>query len=152
MKQEPEAEDAWAAAVSRLALQFLQYVVVGGIAFVVDFTTLFVLTELAGLHYLVSASCGFTLGLAVNYVLCIRWIFDFRSVEKASHEFALFSLIGLIGLLLNNALLYVQTEFIGLHYLTAKLIAAAIILLFNFSLRRYLLFTERSKTPSASRV
>lgn len=147
MESNPESASITKTGIVRLARQFLQYVLVGGIAFIVDFTTLFALTEFAGLHYLVSASCGFAAGLAVNYLLCIRWIFDFRSLANASHEFAVFSLIGILGLLLNNALLYVQTEFLGFHYLASKLIAAAIILLFNFSLRRYLLFTERNKAP-----
>ena len=139
-------------AITELAHQFLKYVLVGGIAFILDFTTLFALTEFAGLYYLVSASCGFVLGLAVNYLLCIRWIFSFRSLTNASHEFALFALVGVLGLLLNNALLYVQTEFLGFHYLASKLVAAAVILMFNFSLRRYLLFSERGKAPSTSQV
>jgi len=139
-------------AITELAHQFLKYVLVGGIAFILDFTTLFALTEFAGLYYLVSATCGFVLGLAVNYLLCIRWIFSFRSLTNASHEFALFALVGVLGLLLNNALLYVQTEFLGFHYLASKLVAAAVILMFNFSLRRYLLFSERGKAPSTSQV
>jgi len=51
----------------RIVSQFAQYVLVGGLAFVVDFTALFVLTDYFGLHYLVSASLAFLLGLITNY-------------------------------------------------------------------------------------
>lgn len=138
--------------LSRLARQFLQYAVVGGIAFCVDFAALFLLTDFFGVHYLISASCGFALGLVVNYLMCIRWIFDFRSMANASHEFAVFSVIGLAGLLLNNALVFSLTEYGSLHYLTSKLIAATIILIFNFSLRRFLLFADRRKKRSMAEI
>ena len=138
--------------VERLIRQFLQYVLVGGVAFFVDFATLFVLTDVARIHYLMSASCGFALGLVINYLLCVRWIFEFRSIANVSHEFAIFSLIGLAGLLLNNVVLYLLTDLWGVYYLTSKLISAAIILFFNFSLRRYLLFTDRNKMPAHTKI
>jgi putative flippase GtrA len=113
---------------------------------------LFILTDFVRVHYLISASCGFALGLAINYLLCVRWIFEFRSIANVSREFTIFSLIGLAGLLLNNVLLYLLTDLWGVYYLTSKLISAAIILFFNFSLRRYLLFTDRSKTPTYTKA
>jgi len=123
--------------------QFSRYVLVGGFAFVVDFTALFLLTEKIGLHYLVSASISFMLGLVTNYLLCIAWIFDYRALESTAHEFLVFLLIGIAGLLLNNLLMYLLTEFFDFHYLLSKAGAAAAILVFNFSLRRSLLFADR---------
>ena len=43
-------------------LQFLRYALVGGVAFVVDFVSLHLLTENLGLHYLQSAALAFVLG------------------------------------------------------------------------------------------
>lgn len=126
--------------------QFAQYVLVGGLAFVADFTALFLFTEGLGLHYLVSASIAFLLGLATNYLLCIAWIFDYRALQNQAHEFAIFSLIGLVGLLLNNFLMFVFTEFLSFHYLLSKAGAAVLILFFNFFFKRLLLFSERKKT------
>lgn len=123
--------------------QFVRYVLVGGMAFVVDFTALFFLTEQFGLHYLISASISFMLGLLTNYLLCIAWIFDYRALKSVAHEFFVFFLIGVAGLLLNNLLMFILTEFIDLHYLVSKAAAAAAILFFNFFFRRSLLFTER---------
>lgn len=141
-----------------LAKQFAGYVVVGGIAFICDFTTLYVLTDLFGLHYLVSASAGFLLGLLVNYSLCIRWLFSYRAIRNSVHEFALFSTIGIAGLFLNNALLYVFTDGLGFHYLFSKLAVAGIVLVFNFATRRHLLFSDNAyarwlrRFPAASKL
>lgn len=123
--------------------QFMRYLLVGGLSFVVDFATLFALTHFLGLHYLVSATIGFLLGLATNYALCIAWIFDYRALQNRLHEFIVFSGIGLAGLLLNNLIMYLLTDLAGLHYLGSKLVAAAMVLIFNFGMRRQMLFVER---------
>jgi putative flippase GtrA len=121
--------------------QFIRYVGVGGLSFVVDFTCLYLLTEAIGWHYLASATLAFCAGLVTNYLLCLLWVFDFRRMQNRLHEFTVFGIIGLGGLLLNNLLLYTLTGLLGLHYLLSKISAAAVILLFNFGLRRWMLFS-----------
>ena len=124
-----------------VAQQFIRYAGVGGFSFVVDFTCLYLLTETIGWHYLASATLAFCAGLITNYLLCLLWVFDFRRMQNRLHEFTVFGLIGLGGLLLNNLLLYSLTDLIGLYYLLSKVLAAAFILLFNFGLRRWMLFS-----------
>ena len=131
--------------------QFIKYAVVGGTAFVVDFLSLYTLTEFGHLHYLISASIGFLLGLLFNYVLCLFWIFDQRALDNRIHEFLVFGVIGLVGLGLNNLIVFVLTEHASLHYLFSKIVAAAVVLMFNFGLRRQILFRDKRKTsPVAS--
>ena len=84
--------------------QFLRYLFVGGLAFVVDFGCLVALTELAGFHYLNSAVVAFIAGLAANYVLSISWVFKQRSYRNRAVEFAIFALCGVVGLGLNQVL------------------------------------------------
>lgn len=127
---------------AELLRQLFLYLIVGGTAFVVDFLALYGLTEFVSLHYLLSATLSFLLGLAVNYALCISWIFDYRALQNALHEFTVFALIGVVGLVLNNVLLYGFTEGLGLYYLASKLLAAGFVLVFNFSLRRHILFSD----------
>jgi len=127
---------------SLLKKQFTRYAFVGGLSFLVDFACLYALTEYLGIHYLISASLSFCLGLTANYLLCLAWVFDFRrTLPNPWHEFMVFSAIGLTALLLNNLLLWLLTEYAGIHYLLSKIAATAAILFFNFSLRRWLLFS-----------
>ena len=126
---------------SLLTRQFIRYLYVGGLSFLVDFACLYYLTEHIGMHYLISATLAFSLGLTTNYLLCLAWVFDFRRMPNRWHEFMVFSAIGLFGLVLNNLLLWLLTEYAGLYYLVSKIIATAAILFFNFSLRRWLLFS-----------
>jgi len=126
---------------SLLTRQFIRYLYVGGLSFLVDFACLYYLTEHIGMHYLISATLAFSLGLTTNYLLCLAWVFDFRRMPNRWHEFMVFSAIGLFGLVLNNLLLWLLTQHAGLYYLVSKIIATAAILFFNFSLRRWLLFS-----------
>jgi len=134
------------AKADRLTGQFFRYFLVGGVAFIVDFTLLFLLTEFGHIHYLLSASIAFMAGIAVNYALSVSWVFNHRSVDNRMHEFAIFAVIGILGLAFNAALMWLFTELVGLHYLGSKMVAAVLILLFNFGARKVLLFSS-SRPP-----
>lgn len=120
--------------------QLIRYIFVGGLAFLVDYGLLFLLTEAAGMHYLFSATLSFIAGLLTNYFISIRWIFRQSKLQSRLTEFLIFSIIGIIGLGLNNLFLYALTEYLHLHYLLSKLITAAIVMLWNFLGRRIILF------------
>jgi len=127
---------------SNLSAQFFRYFVVGGVAFAVDFALLYLLTEFGHIHYLFSASVAFMVGIAVNYTLSVTWVFDHRSVNNRMHEFAIFATIGILGLAFNAALMWFFTELVGFYYLVSKMVAAALIFLFNFGTRKALLFSR----------
>lgn len=126
---------------SNLSAQFFRYVVGGGVAFVVDFALLYLLTEFVRLYYLFSASIAFMAGMALNYALSVIWVFNHRSVNNRMHEFAIFAVIGILGLAFNSGLMWFFTELAGFHYLGSKMVAAALIFLFNFAARKALLFS-----------
>ncbi len=125
---------------NRTARQLLKTVAASQAAFWLDFGILALLTELAGLHYLVSAAVAFLAGTTLSYVLSVVWVFDTRRVASKAAEYALFVLVGAVGLALNEALLWVFTEPLGLHYLVSKALAATIIFGWNFGARKLLLF------------
>ncbi|HEY3442548.1 MAG TPA: GtrA family protein [Paludibaculum sp.] len=120
--------------------QFARYLVVGGLAFAIDFGTLYALTESARLHYLASAAIAFVLGLIANYALSRAWVFQRRTLSSTSLEFAAFTAIGVIGLGLNEAGLWLLTERAHLHYMASKVITAGVVFLWNFGARKALLF------------
>jgi putative flippase GtrA len=123
-----------------LVVQFLRYTVVGGFAFAVDFTVLVVLTSVMGLHYLISAALAFTLGLATNYALSTIWVFHKRTLANRQLEFLVFAGIGLVGLGLNEALMWLLADKVEVHYAVSKLGATFLVHLWNFLARRFCLF------------
>ena len=60
----------------------------------------------------------------------------------SSWEFVIFVGIGVVGLLLNELVIYLGVERYSLSYELAKLASAAMVFGFNFSARKLLLFTR----------
>ena len=127
---------------SKTHTQFIRYTIVGGVAFIADFGSLYVMKEWGGLNYLLAATLAFLLGLLINYQLSIFWVFDQRAVDNKYIEFLIFSVIGILGVFLNLGIILLLTEKLEFFYLYSKLIATAIILIFNFSTRKIYLFTR----------
>ena len=121
-----------------VSIQFFRYLFVGGGAAFVNFASLYLFTSRLGVYYLVSAAIAFVLGIVTNYVLSIAWVF--RSSGQIKKEIALFVLIGVTGLFLNEAIMYTLVSLLALFYLGAWLIATAAIMLWNFGMRKKFVF------------
>ena len=120
----------------------LRYFAASALALTVDFSTYVGLIRLGQVHYLAAAPIGFALGLATVYALSVRWVFRIRRLADRRAEFALFALIGLAGMALNQLAVYAGVEFLAANYEIAKLLSAGIVFCFNFASRKLLLFTR----------
>lgn len=128
--------------IGSVADEGVRYLAASAIALGIDFGTYSGLIRLAQVHYLVAAPIGFGLGLAMIYFLSVRWVFGQRRLADARVEFALFTLIGLAGMALNQLVVYAGVDWLALSYEVAKLVSAATVFGFNFALRKILLFTR----------
>ncbi|HJT87195.1 MAG TPA: GtrA family protein, partial [Bryobacteraceae bacterium] len=87
-----------------------------------------------------SAAISFTAGLVVNYLLSRFWVFDRRTFSKTTVEFGIFALIGVVGLLLTQLLMWGFTAGVGFNYMISKCFAAGAVLLWSFAARKWALF------------
>jgi putative flippase GtrA len=111
------------------------------LSFTVDFGVLAFLTEIARLHYLISAAFSFVLGTTLSYALSILFIFELRRYASRGLEYGLFVLVGLVGLGLNELLLWTLTDVLGIYYLVSKIAAASLVFFWNFGARKLILFS-----------
>ncbi len=125
--------------------QLIRYGFVGGVAFVADYASLYILTEWLGVQYLVSAAIAFIIGLTFNYILSNLIVFTTHRLNNRWLEFSIFAIIGVIGLGLNELIMYCACEMIGLHYMIAKLISTALVFFWNFFARKLTLFYKHTK-------
>ena len=127
---------------NKTQIQMFRYLFVGGAAFIIDFISLFILTDFFGIYYLISAAMAFILGLIANYFLSIGWVFNKRKLKKRHIEFGIFALIGIVGLGLNEIFIWFFTQDLQIYYLISKIFAAVIILFWNFFARKFVLFRD----------
>ncbi len=121
-------------------VQMIRYSVSGGLAFMVDVALLVMLTEMAGLNYLLSAVIGFIAGLITVYYLSSKWVFSTRAYASRKKEFLVFSLIGFVGLGFNELFLWIFTEYGHFFYLISKVFATVLVYLWNFLARKYIVY------------
>lgn len=123
-----------------ILIQFFRYLFVGGSAFLMDFSLLYFFTDIWGIYYLISAIFSFIISLIYNYLISTHWVFNKNKIKNRVVEFNIFALIGIIGLIFTEILLYLFTDFIGLYYLISKIITTIIVMFWNFLARRFMFY------------
>jgi putative flippase GtrA len=141
LPQKKKRDDFFRDKTDSTLIQLFRYTFVGGIAFLADFSALYLLTETAHIHYLLSAALAFLLGLTTNYLLSVLWVFDKRKLSSRWVEYLVFGFIGVIGLGMNELFMWFFTERMHFYYLVSKLIATAFVYFWNFFARKIALFS-----------
>src|SRR5262249_5510519 len=131
-------------------VQLFRYTLIGVLAFLVDYASLFAIKELAGIHYLWAAAIAFILGLVTNYCLSITWVFKKRPVQNREVEFIIFAALGVLGLAINELVMFTLTSGAQFHYLVSKLVSTGISYGWNFASRKVLLFSVSSEVQEDS--
>lgn len=127
--------------VKPLLLQLVKFGFVGILATAVDYGIMVILTEWAGVYYLFSSTISFTLSLLLNYVCSMRFVFKRKEGQTRGRELIIFSLLSLIGLVLNQAILCLLVEGLHIYYMVSKAVAAVLVMGWNFVSRK--LFLEK---------
>ncbi len=125
--------------------QFIRYGFVAGLGLVVDFGTVIFTKQVLGFHYLLAACAGFVLGLIVTYILSNMVVFGKPKGDRRK-LFAIFALIGLVGLGILNLLMWGLTGGLGLNYILSKALATVVVFMWNFFARKRL-YEEAEELP-----
>jgi putative flippase GtrA len=131
-----------------LALQFIRYLLVAFIGLGFDFGTLVFCKQILGINYLLAAVAGFSVGLVVNYLLSVRYVFTNPKIKSHAMNFGLFAVIGLIGLGTLTLCMWLLTGGLHINYIISKVIATVFVYMWNFFARRTLYHNEPVPTTS----
>jgi putative flippase GtrA len=126
----------------RTALEFMRYFIASAGALAADFA-LYRLALGLGIAYPIAALIGFSAGAVVAYLASVAWVFETRTLRRSGVEFCVFVAIGVAGLGLTEALLWLQIGHLGLSPMWSKVGAAGVVFAFNFGLRKCVLFRSR---------
>lgn len=118
-------------------IQFVAYLFVGGVAAGVN-VLVFVQLYSFGIALEIAAPTAFIIAAAVNYLLSVVLVFRHKAKWSAIWEIAIYCVVVLGGAVLD---LFITKFFSqGSPPTVAKITAIALLLVFNFAARRYLVF------------
>lgn len=123
----------------KLFAQIFKFVIVGGISFVVDFVVYALMCNVLYIHYIIAGIAGFSISVIVNYILSMKFVFQSKENVRKDKEFIVFVVLSLIGMLLNSLVLFVCIDLIFMDNIIAKIIATAIVMVYNFVSRKIFL-------------
>lgn len=122
-----------------LLIQIFKFGIVGGIAFLIDYIVLFCCKEFIGLSVLLSAAIAFTVSVVYNYIASVKWVFDVNKEKSAKKNFVIFIILSIIGLIITEIIMWIGSDIMKINYLIVKIIATAIVMVFNFITRKMFL-------------
>lgn len=122
-----------------LLIQIFKFGIVGGIAFLIDYIVLFCCKEFIGLSVLLSAAIAFTVSVIYNYIASVKWVFDVNKEKSAKKNFVIFIILSIMGLIITEIIMWIGSDIMKINYLIVKIIATAIVMVFNFITRKMFL-------------
>lgn len=141
--------------------QIMKFGIVGALAFVIDYGVYTLLANVVQIDYLVANIFGFILSLIFNYFMSMKFVFERKEDADKKKEFITFAILSVIGLGLNELIIYgcvdgiylnsmaLQEQFgLGLAKQAGKIIATGIVMVYNFISRK--IFIEGNNTKRSS--
>ena len=137
-----ESRAGLSSALGNVPREVSRYLLASAVALGVDAGLYIGLIRIGGVHYLAAAPMAYAVGILVVYVLSTRWVFENRRLASSGSEFAIFTLVGIVSLFVNQLVIYACVENLAMSYESAKLSSATVVFGINFGGRKILLFTR----------
>ena len=127
--------------MKKLISQIIKFGFVGFLCFFIDYGIMVFLTEALKINYLISSGCSFSVSVIVNYILSIKFVFDADRDANKVKQFLVFLFFSIGGLIINQIVMWVAVDLLGIFYMISKIGATAIVMVHNFITRK--LFIEK---------
>lgn len=120
-------------------VRLFDFAVVGTVGMIIDFGITWILRDMMKLNEYVSNAIGFSAAVVCNFLLNKYWTFhDLRTLSIL--QFSKYLIISLFGLLLNSIFLYILHKNWRNPFYLAKLMATALVFLWNFTINSLITF------------
>jgi putative flippase GtrA len=137
--------------VRKLIEQLMKFGIVGVVAFIIDWGILNALVWGLHMHNVLAGTVSFLISLVFNYLASMKYVFKHREDMARWMEILIFFAAAAIGLFINDAILWISTYGMNhdayvsqstqyvLRTNAGKLVATAVVMIWNFVIRKWLL-------------
>lgn len=124
---------------TELILKLIRFCLVGFSGMIIDFGVTWSLKEKVKVNKYLANTTGFILAATSNYILNRIWTFRSHN-EQVVTEYASFIAISLVGLGINNLIIYLLADRLHWNFYLSKLCAIAVVTLWNFGMNYLITF------------
>lgn len=132
------------AALGARAYRLLRYLMSGAAAAASNLAVLFILVRYGRMYYLYASVLAFIASVAISFTLQKFWTFQDRLIHDMRTQFIRYSVVVLMNLSINTALMYLFVEKMGLWYLLAQALTTSVVAIIGYIAYRRLVFPERA--------
>tara|TARA_Y100001978_G_C23571535_1_gene374400 strand:+ start:301 stop:681 length:381 start_codon:yes stop_codon:yes gene_type:complete len=122
-----------------MSFLLLKFALVGMLGVIINFSSTWILKEIVIVNKYLSNATGYSLAMSVNFFLNKIWTFS-NGYEIILVQILKFLLVISVGVLLNHLIVYYFHEKSKMNFYFSKLIAVAIVFVWNFSMHSYFTF------------
>lgn len=129
--------------MGKTSRQLGKYFIVGGTAAVIEWLTFWGCSSVGGIHYIISTVLAFVVATFANWLLGRRMVFRTQTQGVSIwRDLLQVYLASFAGLLINIFLMFILFSRIGIQEMCSKIIATGIVFIWNFGVRKYLIYRE----------
>lgn len=129
------------AALERFKPLFL-YLIVGGLATLVEWGVFRVLTYSFQIQYLLATAIAFSFSTFANWAFGRLLVFKKAAGQSLLREIGAIYLASIGGLLLNLLIMFLLVQFLAVGEMTAKIIATILVFAYNYLIRKRLIYKK----------
>jgi putative flippase GtrA len=119
--------------------QIFKFILVGGFCACIEFISFNILIKFSPIAYLVANVISIVIAIIINYLLSRAFVFE-KSKHSKRNEFLSFILFSVMALGLNQLILWIFFEIVGLDIQISKALAIVIVAFFNYLTKKHIVF------------
>ncbi|MDD3361638.1 MAG: GtrA family protein [Hespellia sp.] len=124
---------------NKLIVKLVKFGITGVAATVIDFAVLYLLKSVMGVNVYIAVVAAFIVSLVFNYYVSMKYVFVAREDLSMTRQMVIFLITAVIGLGLNECIMWGCIEFAGMYYMVGKVLATGVVMVFNYMARHLLL-------------
>lgn len=119
--------------------QLVKFGIVGVISTLLDYGLMVLFAEVFGIYYLLSSTLSYAISLVFNYLASMKYVFRSKEDMDKRKEFVIFTVLCLMGMGINQLILWLIVENLGIDYRFSKILAILVVMVWNFVTRKIFL-------------
>ena len=120
----------------------LGYLVVGGLATIVEWVGFWLFFEKLGIQYLLATAMAFFFSTFANWLFGRLLVFRNANTKSLLKEIISIYLTSIVGLLLNLLIMFVMVQFLTVAEMVSKIAATILVFAYNYIVRKKLIYKQ----------